>query len=136
MKERKVLILKLIASHIFLVPFVLILIYISNIPWFPAIFIPQTILVILFLAGYWEFFGIRARFLICLIGEVLLFVTFLAALSSEHTCSGKAGNSGMSERPHIHMQLMKCEGDDYWKGLGISMQFRGKNLYKNRLIRN
>ncbi len=48
---------------------------------------------------------------------------------------GKAGNSGMSERPHLHMQLMKCEDADYWKGLGISMQFRGKSLYKNRRIK-
>jgi hypothetical protein len=49
---------------------------------------------------------------------------------------GESGNSGMSERPHLHMQLIKCDGDDYWKGEGINMQFRGKNLYKNRLIRN
>lgn len=47
-----------------------------------------------------------------------------------------AGNSGMSERPHIHMQLMKCDTDDYWKGTGIGIQYKSKNLYKNRLIRN
>jgi hypothetical protein len=47
---------------------------------------------------------------------------------------GHAGNSGMSERPHLHMQLMKCETDDYWKGRGICIRFDGKNLYKNRLI--
>ena len=47
---------------------------------------------------------------------------------------GKAGNSGMSERPHLHMQLMKSDTDNYWKGTGISIQYEGKNLYKNRLI--
>lgn len=48
---------------------------------------------------------------------------------------GECGNSGMSERPHLHMQLMKCDDDDYWKGLGINITYRGKNLYKNRVIR-
>jgi hypothetical protein len=47
---------------------------------------------------------------------------------------GKAGNSGMSERPHLHMQLMKSETADYWKGLGICIQYKNRNLYKNRLI--
>ncbi len=46
----------------------------------------------------------------------------------------EAGNSGMSERPHLHMQVMKSDTDDYWKGLGICIQFKGKNLYKNRTI--
>ncbi len=46
----------------------------------------------------------------------------------------QAGNSGMSERPHIHIQLMKSETDNYWAGSGICVQFKGINLYKNRLI--
>jgi murein DD-endopeptidase MepM/ murein hydrolase activator NlpD len=45
-----------------------------------------------------------------------------------------AGNSGYSERPHLHFQLIKSATADYWKGTGINMTFRGKNLYKNRLI--
>ena len=49
---------------------------------------------------------------------------------------GEAGNSGMSERPHLHMQLMKCNNGDYWKGLGINIQYQGKNLYKNRIIKS
>jgi hypothetical protein len=48
---------------------------------------------------------------------------------------GEAGNSGMSERPHLHMQLMKSETNDYWKGTGICIQYKAKNLYKNRLIK-
>lgn len=48
---------------------------------------------------------------------------------------GTVGNSGMSERPHLHMQLMKSEDEDYWKGLGICIQYKNRNLYKNRLIK-
>ena len=51
-----------------------------------------------------------------------------------NTFIAEAGNSGMSERPHLHMQLMKSETDDYWKGTGICIQYKNKNLYKNRLV--
>jgi hypothetical protein len=47
---------------------------------------------------------------------------------------GRAGNSGMSERPHLHMQLIRSEDDNYWSGTGISMTYKGRNLYKNRKI--
>ena len=47
----------------------------------------------------------------------------------------EAGNSGYSERPHIHIQLIKSLTDNYWSGTGVSIQFKKKNLYKNRLIR-
>ncbi len=46
-----------------------------------------------------------------------------------------AGNSGYSERPHLHMQLIYSETPDYWKGTGISIRYKSKNLYKNRLIK-
>jgi hypothetical protein len=46
----------------------------------------------------------------------------------------KAGNSGYSERPHIHMQLINSESDNYWSGLGTSITYRQRNLYKNRII--
>jgi hypothetical protein len=46
----------------------------------------------------------------------------------------EAGNSGYSERPHMHMQLIKSSTEDYWKGTGVSIQFRNRNLYKNRLV--
>lgn len=45
-----------------------------------------------------------------------------------------AGNSGYSERPHIHMQLINSLTENFWQGLGISIQFKMKNLYKNRVI--
>jgi hypothetical protein len=47
----------------------------------------------------------------------------------------EAGNSGYSERPHIHIQLIKSLTDKYWTGTGVSIKFKGKNLYKNRLIK-
>jgi hypothetical protein len=46
----------------------------------------------------------------------------------------EAGNSGYSERPHIHIQLINSITDNYWAGTGISIQYKRKNLYKNRLI--
>jgi Peptidase family M23 len=46
----------------------------------------------------------------------------------------EAGNSGYSERPHIHIQLIESSTDNYWKGAGISILFMGKNLYKNKII--
>jgi murein DD-endopeptidase MepM/ murein hydrolase activator NlpD len=47
----------------------------------------------------------------------------------------EAGNSGYSERPHIHIQLINSLTDKYWTGTGISIEYKGKNLYKNRLIK-
>jgi murein DD-endopeptidase MepM/ murein hydrolase activator NlpD len=47
---------------------------------------------------------------------------------------GQIGNSGYSERPHLHMQLIENHSDNYWFGKGISIRFRDKNLYKNRVI--
>lgn len=48
---------------------------------------------------------------------------------------GHAGNSGWTERPHVHMQLMKSDTDKYWHGTGVCIQYKNKNLYKNRLIK-
>lgn len=45
---------------------------------------------------------------------------------------GRAGNSGWTERPHLHMQLIKSDTDNYWSGKGISIRFKNRNLYKNR----
>jgi len=48
---------------------------------------------------------------------------------------GSAGNSGYSERPHLHMQLIKSDSPDYWSGEGVCIRHKNKNLYKNRLIK-
>jgi hypothetical protein len=53
---------------------------------------------------------------------------------SEGDLLAEAGNSGYSERPHIHMQLMKSDSENFWKGEGVPILFKGKNLYKNRNI--
>jgi hypothetical protein len=47
---------------------------------------------------------------------------------------GTAGNSGWTERPHLHMQLIKSDSDNYWYGNGVCIRYRNQNLYKNRLI--
>jgi hypothetical protein len=48
---------------------------------------------------------------------------------------GAAGNSGWTERPHLHMQLIKSDSGNYWYGKGICVLYRNKTLYKNRLIK-
>jgi hypothetical protein len=45
-----------------------------------------------------------------------------------------AGNSGFSERPHLHMQLIKSDSPDFWSGTGICIRYKNRNLYKNRMI--
>ena len=47
---------------------------------------------------------------------------------------GSAGNSGWTERPHLHMQLINSLSKNYWNGTGVAIRFLDKNLYKNRLI--
>jgi hypothetical protein len=47
---------------------------------------------------------------------------------------GQIGNSGFSERPHLHMQLIESKSENYWKGKGICIRYKGQNLYKNRMI--
>jgi hypothetical protein len=46
----------------------------------------------------------------------------------------EAGNSGYSERPHIHMQLIRSGEDNFWKGTAVPVTYRRRNLYKNRVI--
>lgn len=46
----------------------------------------------------------------------------------------KIGNSGWTERPHLHMQLMTCSDDNYWHGMGKAITYKGLILYKNRII--
>jgi hypothetical protein len=53
---------------------------------------------------------------------------------NESDILAEAGNSGYSERPHIHMQLIESDSENFWKGMGIAIQFKGKNLFKNRVV--
>lgn len=53
---------------------------------------------------------------------------------NENDWLAEAGNSGYSERPHIHMQLIESDSEYFWKGMGIPIQYIGKNLFKNRVI--
>jgi hypothetical protein len=56
-------------------------------------------------------------------------------LVSENEYVADAGNSGYSERPHIHMQLIDSNTDNYWHGRGVSIRFGNKNLFKNRIVK-
>ena len=47
---------------------------------------------------------------------------------------GQIGNSGYSERPHLHMQLVESDSEDFWHGKGLCILFNGRNLFKNRVI--
>jgi hypothetical protein len=47
---------------------------------------------------------------------------------------GLVGNSGWTERPHLHMQLIESESSDYWHGRGVCVRYNNRNLYKNRII--
>jgi hypothetical protein len=53
---------------------------------------------------------------------------------SKGHCIAKIGNSGWTERPHLHMQLIKSENENYWNGVGVCIKYKNKNLYKNRII--
>jgi hypothetical protein len=45
-----------------------------------------------------------------------------------------AGNSGWTERPHLHMQLIRSDSPDYWFGTGVCIRYKNRNLYKNRIL--
>jgi len=53
---------------------------------------------------------------------------------SKGQCIAQAGDSGYSERPHLHMQLIKSDTNNFWKGTGVNITFRNKNLFKNRIV--
>jgi len=48
---------------------------------------------------------------------------------------GVVGNSGLTPRPHIHMQVSRCKDGDFWKAEGIPILFGEKVPYKNRIFR-
>ncbi len=45
-----------------------------------------------------------------------------------------AGNSGWTERPHLHMQLIRSDSPNFWFGMGVYIRYRNRNLYKNRIL--
>ena len=48
---------------------------------------------------------------------------------------GRVGNSGWTERPHVHMQAMRAPDGDYWHGEPAPMRFAGRFLVKNQVVR-
>jgi hypothetical protein len=48
---------------------------------------------------------------------------------------GRAGNSGWTERPHLHFQAMRAAGGDWWHGAPLPMRFGGRFLVKNQVLR-
>jgi hypothetical protein len=49
---------------------------------------------------------------------------------------GSVGNSGWTERPHTHIQLIKSDSIHYWSGTGVEIRFRNRPFFKNMVIRN
>jgi hypothetical protein len=47
---------------------------------------------------------------------------------------GQVGNSGWTERPHVHMQAMRAQDGDYWHGEPVPMRFGGRFLVKNQVV--
>ena len=47
----------------------------------------------------------------------------------------EVGNSGWTERPHVHMQAMRAAGRDWWHGEPLPMRFGGRFLVKNQVVR-
>jgi hypothetical protein len=48
---------------------------------------------------------------------------------------GQVGNSGWTERPHLHMQAMRAPSGDWWHGEPVPMRFDGRFLVKNQVVR-
>ncbi|HYK91590.1 MAG TPA: M23 family metallopeptidase [Acidobacteriota bacterium] len=49
---------------------------------------------------------------------------------------GRVGNSGWSERPHLHMQAMRATNSDWWHGSALPIRFNGRFLVRNQVVRN
>ena len=46
----------------------------------------------------------------------------------------RAGNSGWTSQPHLHIQAMGVAPDSFWKGEGIPITFDGRIPFKNKLF--
>jgi hypothetical protein len=49
---------------------------------------------------------------------------------------GKVGNSGWTERPHLHMQATRSASGDWWHGDPVPMNFGGRFLVRNQVFRS
>lgn len=49
---------------------------------------------------------------------------------------GRVGNSGWTERPHLHMQAMHAADGDWWHGEPLALRFGGRFLVRNQLVRS
>ena len=47
---------------------------------------------------------------------------------------GRVGNSGWTERPHLHMQAMRSAVGDWWHGEPLALRFGGRFLVRNQLV--
>jgi hypothetical protein len=48
---------------------------------------------------------------------------------------GAVGNSGWTERPHLHLQASRSAEGDYWHGEPLPVRFAGRFPVKNQLVR-
>jgi hypothetical protein len=48
---------------------------------------------------------------------------------------GAVGNSGWTERPHLHMQAMRSRDGDWWHGGALPIRFDGRFLVRNQTVR-
>jgi hypothetical protein len=46
----------------------------------------------------------------------------------------RVGNSGWTERPHLHMQAMKSAAGDWWHGEPLPICIRGRFLVRNQCV--
>jgi hypothetical protein len=45
------------------------------------------------------------------------------------------GNSGWTERPHVHMQAMRSTNGDFWHGTPVPVRFAGRFPVRNQVVR-
>jgi hypothetical protein len=49
---------------------------------------------------------------------------------------GRVGNSGWTERPHLHLQAMRSPEGDWWHGEPVPVRFGGRFPVKNQVVRS
>lgn len=88
MNERTQLSIKLILSHTVLIPVLILISSLINQDSFLLLSVTQTILVILFLSGYWEFLGLRFKITYFISMQTLVLLALLFKIFSQ-TAGGK-----------------------------------------------